>query len=283
MKIQTFPVHPALQPYVRVFLSIDGCFPQSPPQAISPKGEAALFFPFRQPSSLFAFPTSKSIFSDSSVGLHKMFLVGQSNTYGLANWEGDTSLIIVPLSTTGFYHFLQESTCSITNSFYSLDYLNLRSSHQELQERLWEVQDASNAQQLIESFLLRHFYKLTYVDNLSSNIQPVTNWINKTSGLIHIDKIADKFRLSTRRLQQLFAQQVGLSPKQYSRVIRFRSLIQKIHQKPQTSLMQIVADFDFTDESHLIRDFKQFLNITPTLYSENKPLFDQFVFKNAFP
>lgn len=262
-------------------MSLQGYFLPCLPQHITPKGEAALFFPFRAPALYGQFVLSKIIKSDMVNGLDKPMLVGQSNTYALFNWNGVVNIIIVPLTATGLYHFLRESANSVTNSSFSLDYMNMPFYFKDLQEQLWETESPYEAQKLIEMCLINHFLPASERP-LPTLINPVTNWIHQHFGLTKIDELAKKFKVSRRRLEQQFATQVGISPKEFARVLRFRALVHKMYRSPQITWMQMVADFNLHDQSHLIREFRQFSGVTPTLLLEERPLFDQLAYENAF-
>jgi len=281
MQIKTFSPIVPLTPYVRIFMGLQGVFPPTEPKHITPKGEGALFFPFYAPSLYSQFVVSDIIKTDMRFGLDKPMLLGQSNTYAKFNWNGMVNLIIVPLTPTGLYHFLREGAQSVTNAAYSMDFLNLPAYFNTLQEQLWEIDNAPEAQLLIERCLLKHF--LPAMERpLPTMIDPIINMVNLHDGVLRIDTLAHKFKVSTRRLEQQFSTQVGISPKEYARVIRFRAMMKQMYQFPTTNWMQMVSDFKLHDQSHLIREFRQYAGMTPTLLSEDRPLFDQLAYRNAF-
>ena len=56
-----------------------------------------------------------------------------------------------------------------------------------------------------------------------------------------------------------------MSPKHYSRVVRFQSATQ--HKAAGTrDLIEIAYDCGFNDQSHFIKDFRQFSGYTPKEY-----------------
>jgi AraC-like DNA-binding protein len=67
--------------------------------------------------------------------------------------------------------------------------------------------------------------------------------------------------IGLRTLQRNFKKDVGLSPKEYLKIRRQNAIEQKMSQN--VHIFEIIADFNFTDQSHLIKDFKQFRNFTP--------------------
>ena len=76
--------------------------------------------------------------------------------------------------------------------------------------------------------------------------------------------VARRVGLSQRRFIQVFAAEVGMTPKLYSRVRRFqqaRALARKT-----ADWARIAVDCGYFDQSHLIRDFLEFSGLTPTDY-----------------
>lgn len=67
--------------------------------------------------------------------------------------------------------------------------------------------------------------------------------------------------MSIRTLQRKFKQEVGLTPKEYLRIRRMNKVESAM--SGNTHPLQIVADFDFADQSHLIKECKQLRDFTP--------------------
>lgn len=76
--------------------------------------------------------------------------------------------------------------------------------------------------------------------------------------------------IGQRTLQRNFKKEVGLSPKEYVRIKRLNAIEQKMSQK--ADIFEIIADLDFSDQAHFIKDFKKLRNFTPTEISKKKLL-----------
>jgi AraC-like DNA-binding protein len=81
-----------------------------------------------------------------------------------------------------------------------------------------------------------------------------------------ISTIAQQAGISQKQLQRKFLQNVGVSPKQLSQVLRFRALQQQLKNNPHESLMSLAWNGGFTDHAHLTKAFKTFAGITPSQY-----------------
>lgn len=76
---------------------------------------------------------------------------------------------------------------------------------------------------------------------------------------------------SHRRFITLFREAVGLSPKRYCRVLRFQRVLQQVKAAPRPQWSQIALAAGFSDQAHLVRDFREFAGVTPTEFERLAP------------
>ncbi len=69
--------------------------------------------------------------------------------------------------------------------------------------------------------------------------------------------------LSHTRLIQLFREHVGLTPKLFCRVRRFRAVVSHIEKGMPVNWAALAADCGYFDQAHLIHDFRAFAGVTP--------------------
>lgn len=99
-----------------------------------------------------------------------------------------------------------------------------------------------------------------------------------TQGQVKVSELATQERISVRTLTRKFTEQVGLSPKQYARVVRFRALINYLLSSPGASWLDVTYKFGFHDQAHFIKDFHRFTCLSPNQYLAIDQSFDgQFV------
>lgn len=82
---------------------------------------------------------------------------------------------------------------------------------------------------------------------------------------------------SHRRFNELFVQDVGLTPKAYSRVIRFQRALQQASAPERPSWSDIAAAAGYSDQSHFNREFRECVGVTPTEYRNLAPRFRHHV------
>jgi AraC-like DNA-binding protein len=69
--------------------------------------------------------------------------------------------------------------------------------------------------------------------------------------------------LSERAFERRFVAQVGLTPVRYRRLARFRSVL-RLHARGLRDWAALAAVTGFSDQSHLVRDYREFAGLTPT-------------------
>jgi len=69
--------------------------------------------------------------------------------------------------------------------------------------------------------------------------------------------------LNERTFERRFVAAVGISAKQFSRIIQFQQSLEQLTVKDYTKLSDIVYSNGFADQSHFIRVFKAFTGKSP--------------------
>ena len=92
-------------------------------------------------------------------------------------------------------------------------------------------------------------------------------WLAWHRGAGSMDGLAAHVHLSPRQLRALFTREVGIGPKQVSRLMRFSTATSRIAYAVAAGrtpdLAGIAAHCGYFDHSHLDRDFAQFAGISP--------------------
>ncbi len=93
-------------------------------------------------------------------------------------------------------------------------------------------------------------------------------------------EVVQKTRLSQRRFIEVFAREVGMSPKLFCRVRRFQQALELVRGVVRPNWAQFAAETGFFDQSHLIHDFEHFSGLSPTAYLHQR---SQRVMQNHVP
>ncbi len=86
-----------------------------------------------------------------------------------------------------------------------------------------------------------------------------------------VDRISEQTGLSLRQIERISLAGYGHTPKQVIRKFRFLRTMATLSKTPDASWRDMIDEL-YYDQSHFIRDFKQFTGLTPTEYQKNPPL-----------
>lgn len=122
---------------------------------------------------------------------------------------------------------------------------------------------------LIHDIVEKKLKKLFLEKKFDRTVYLTANFIKQNQGLKSIDDVAHIIGVSRRHLERKFIDSVGISPKLYSRIIRFHYADKMLNTINVDSLISIALDSGYYDQAHFYRDYKEFSGTTP---SRNKNL-----------
>lgn len=96
---------------------------------------------------------------------------------------------------------------------------------------------------------------------LDSNFMNALYHVLKNKGNIRIDMLADQCFIGKRQLERLFRTRMDLSPKQFADLIRYQNAWRGILLSQDVN--ELVLQLGYSDQSHLLREFKDYHGITP--------------------
>ncbi|HKO47726.1 MAG TPA: helix-turn-helix transcriptional regulator [Polyangiaceae bacterium] len=83
------------------------------------------------------------------------------------------------------------------------------------------------------------------------------------SGNASVNAIASDLGVSERHLRRVFREIVGLSPKTFAKVTRFRQALRAARKENHASWATIALDAGYYDQAHLISEFRTIAGVTP--------------------
>ena len=136
-----------------------------------------------------------------------------------------------------------------------------------LRDRLLATSDESQRLGTVQSTLARALAE-GRARGSSSSVPALTEAcrrIDRASGGLRVRDLAAGLGISERRLEQLFYQHVGLSPKVVSRLARFRASVELLARSPggAASWADIAQASGFADQSHLVNEFRAVSGLAP--------------------
>ncbi len=155
---------------------------------------------------------------------------------------------------------IKDKTVDASEIIKELKFLNL-----ELLAKQTNIKDKIN---LIENFIL------TVLSNKKNNSDLITNsvidLISNSQQKVKIKNIAKYYNISLRQLERKFNTSVGVTLKEFTKIIRFKNTTKYIATNPQKSLLHIAFDNGYYDHSHLTNEFKQIAGKLPTEFRHTR-------------
>ncbi len=115
----------------------------------------------------------------------------------------------------------------------------------------------------INAYLLNRLAKGQEDDN---TITLAIETIEHYNGQIAIDRLACYLGMSRRNLDRRFKERLGLTPKQFCRNLRFKSVYENMETSPHIDLVDVAISGGYYDQAHLINEFKYFTGTSPLKY-----------------
>ena len=99
-------------------------------------------------------------------------------------------------------------------------------------------------------------------------VPPPLAWAYESlAGRATVGAIATELQWSRRRLATAFREHVGLTPKAFARVIRFDRVVRQVKAMRAgvtPAWSSLAFECGYADQSHLVREFREFAGLTPT-------------------
>lgn len=132
-----------------------------------------------------------------------------------------------------------------------------------LNEQLRQLNDIQSMICVIEMFLIHvtNKHKKSF-----ETIDKVSQFLLSQDDSVSLDYLADQSCLSVRQFIRRFEDKVGLSPKMFQKIIRFDRAYRIRNDNPDKDWLYVALSSGYYDYQHLVRDFKEFTNLTPTAF-----------------
>jgi len=179
------------------------------------------------------------------------------------------SMLGVHFKPGGAFPFFGEAVGELANSHVALEALWGRSAG-ELREKLCSAPTRQKRFQLLEEALTNRLQRLSKHPSVSLAL----DIFGSTGVGASVGAVAKRVGLSQRHFIQVFTAQVGLTPKLFSRVLRFQNARDAVDSTGKPNWSQLALACGYYDQSHMIEDFRAFSGLSPGEYLglRNKPL-----------
>lgn len=174
-------------------------------------------------------------------------------TYHANDAEKEVSVFAIRFYPWSAYLFAEDSLRDTKNAFFDAGY-HFANIKKKLEPILFEVTDIRLRAVMTEKVLLEHFHPERQNHLLTEALGEMLG----RKGSLEIGALSGELHTSSRTLERLFREYIGISPKTFSSLVRYQCLWQDILYQPQFRILDAVYCYGYTDQSHLMHDFGRF-------------------------
>jgi len=193
------------------------------------------------------------------------FISGQHKSFIFIEADHSSNMAI-KFKLGGAFPFFDFPISELNNKVQQVEPL-LGRGIEETRKKIIEEKPVAKKFQLIENYLLSRIRKEYKYD---SAFHKILDSLSENPDLLNVKALADKMKISQKHLISLFNKQVGLTPKSIIRIFRFQKVILELEKNKKVDWIQVATDCGYYDQAHFIKDFYNFSGIKPSLYSDKR-------------
>jgi len=268
MRYREFYPQAPLSRFVECFWSLEAEASSEPgqPERILPDGCSELILNFGASFSQHQ--------GESRTRQPRNFLVGQMTGPILISPTGAVELIGIRFHPGGTFPFFRVPMHELTDQVTDLGSL-AGSLERTLLDATVNLLDMAERVAAIEVLLTTHVLRCKD----DSWLLRLALKVVESGGLVSVDQLAHEAGISSRQLERRFLREVGLGPKMLSRILRFQQVFRAV-ERCDGAWAPVAIECGYYDQAHLIRDFNQFAQQTPTvLFAAQSALTESFTRK----
>lgn len=181
---------------------------------------------------------------------------GQVNFPAHIASDGDTEMIVAVFYPHTIGMFIETPPSTFYNQEISgYDIVNKQLNL--LADRIFDCADSETAVSLIEQWLTTRIAPSLNIERIGASLAALLR-----SPSTSVENLAGIACLGKKQYGRLFLEYVGMNPKEYGRIARFQRAL-RMMQLGSRDYAGIAYANGYSDQSHFIRDFRQFSGMTP--------------------
>ena len=247
-----------LRPYVRYYWVLESDEPFS-----------VLTFPIGCPQIIFHKKTPLYI-PEIEKNQSEFTISGQVNFPAHLQSDGSLDMIVVVFHPHTIGIFIDTPP----SAFYNLEISGYDIEKRQLNEiarKIFDSEDSNICIDTLERFLLSKIRPSININRIGESINSLLRHPS-----MPVNLLANAACLCKRQYERVFRDTIGMNPKEYARIVRFQKAMW-LMQRGETNFAAIAAECGYSDQSHLIRNFKELSGHTPELLlKQHIPYSDMF-------
>jgi len=179
----------------------------------------------------------------------------------------------------GFANFIDLPLNELCNKETPLNILFGNEKAEKLSQKIIQAKTTEDRIEIVEKFLFERLNDKATIDNI---VKSTIDTMFLSKGSKHLNAILKDDKPKRRQLERNFNKQIGLTPKQLSKVIRLQATLQMLLNQTTRTLTDIAYESDYYDQAHFIKDFKEFTGLTPKEFlTDEKMALSSLLYKKS--
>ena len=175
-------------------------------------------------------------------------------------------LISVRMPPLGAYRLLGMPLGEVAQNVFELDEV-LGPAIDAVHQRLGECNNAGEQFAVLCDFARRRLASSRV--KLRPDARIAVDILTSTDGAERIEDICRSISISRKHLRDLFDAHVGLSPKTYARMFRFRRVVDMVQSGRRIDWTRIAMSCGYYDQAHFNHEFREFSGMSPGEYADS--------------
>jgi len=192
-----------------------------------------------------------------------LLVVGARSVYEIVDTSDMADLIGIVFEPGGFVPFASDCADRFSNRNFSLEDL-WGAQARSLRDRLREIPSPAARFRCLEDFLRMRF-------GSGLRRSPIVDFalgrFERAPAASTVREVARSTGFSERRFSQVFREEVGFSPKVWTRIQRFQRAVRQLHAGVDLPWAELALECGYYDQSHFANEFRAFSGIDATSYS----------------
>ncbi|MDQ0594822.1 AraC-like DNA-binding protein [Chryseobacterium ginsenosidimutans] len=253
MNYQTFEPCHDLTMIVKCYWILESALDEAiEKQSIVPDGCMEMVFHYGDPYRQYT-PNGHSITQPSC------FVIGQLTRPLEIEATGKTGIFSVRFHPNGFLPLTNITIKEMEDTAIPLEEL-FGKDGLHIEEKILSAHSAPEKIKLIEAFLIK---RLTNAEIIDQVVRSTVETILTANGQLPVEELSRQTNINRRQLERKFSSCIGLSPKQLSKTIRLQAALKMLLVNEFTNLTSLAYENGYYDQAHFIKDFREFVGITP--------------------
>jgi AraC-like DNA-binding protein len=232
-----------------------------------------IFFPEVTQSLVFGLDLSSTVYDCNRLEYTSPhFIVGPHDVACRVRMLSGMQKMIIRFTAGGFYKIFQISAQQFNNR--SQDAVKF------LGKQIIEINQQLNKKRMAGKMEVADEWLINQMKTRKKparNIDEAIHLIEQSSGNISLRELEEATFTTKRTLERHFLDQIGLHPKIFSRLVRFRAMIAYLESNLNIKWQQLADLFGYYDHSHLIHEFKILTGGSPQHFFSAKASFEKIM------